>query len=66
MAIGKKGIQVATNEGKRLTISISRPTKDVLDQIEHPGQSYEGMIHKLIGLWKRNTEWRKRELKVRA
>jgi len=36
---------------KRSTISISQLTKDSLDSIKHPGQSYEGVIKELIKLW---------------
>lgn len=36
---------------KQSSIAISRPTKDVLDSIKHPGQSYEGLIKELIKFW---------------
>ena len=53
---GRKEAQLVSNEGKRLTISISRRTKDALDKIKHTGQSYEGLIQELIGLWKKEHE----------
>ena len=37
----------------RTSISILRQTKDALDSIKHPGQSYNGLIQELINLWQR-------------
>ncbi len=44
---------MVSNQGKRLTISILRRTKDSLDSIKHPGQSYDGLIQELIELWEK-------------
>ncbi len=44
---------MVSNQGKRATISITQRTKDVLDQIKHKGQSYDGLIQELTMLWKR-------------
>ena len=38
---------------KRKSIGISQQTKDVLDSIKHPGQSYEGLIQELVRFWKK-------------
>lgn len=55
---------MATNESKRSSINISQRTKDALDSIKHPGQSYEGLIQELVELWKKEkgeeTEGEKR------
>lgn len=49
-----KRIVVTTTEGRRrVSISVSQQTKEVLDLIKHPGQSYEGVIQELIQLWKK-------------
>ena len=40
------------NQVKRnTTIAISQQTKDALDSIKHPGQSYEGVIQALVEFW---------------
>ena len=44
--------KVAGNEKKHLTISVTGPTKETLDSIKHPGQSYDGQIQELVILWK--------------
>jgi len=44
----------ATKSKKRVTVSISRETKDFLDSIKHTGQSYEGLIRDLVMCWKKN------------
>ena len=37
-------------KGKRVTISITPRTKEALDKMKHPGQSYDGLIRELIRL----------------
>lgn len=32
-------------------VGILQRTKDALDSIKHPGQTYDGVIQELIGLW---------------
>lgn len=39
---------------KRVTVSISRETKEFLDSIKHTGQSYEGLIRDLVMCWKKS------------
>ena len=41
---------------KRVTVSISRETKEVLDSIKRPGQSYDGVIRELVNCWKKKQE----------
>jgi hypothetical protein len=45
--------EVLVDKAKRTTISISQPTKRILDSIKHPGQSYDGLIQELIKLWEK-------------
>ena len=52
---------MVSEAAKRTTISILKPTKDALDSIKHPGQTYDGMIQELIWFWKR--EHRVEEIK---
>ena len=41
------------NRAKRnTTIAISQRTKDALDLIKHPGQSYDGLIQELLNFLK--------------
>jgi len=42
---------MAGNE-KRSSISLSQSTKDNMDSIKHPGQSYDGLIQELVQFWK--------------
>ena len=35
-------------EVKWTTIRVSRQTKDALDSVKHPGQSYDGVIQELV------------------
>lgn len=42
---------MATEGAKRTTISILKPTKDALDSIKHPGQTYDGVIQELVKFW---------------
>jgi len=44
---------VVSDKAKRTTISVLRDTKDALDSIKHPGQSYNGLIQELVRLWKK-------------
>jgi len=47
---------VKVTRKKRVTVSISRETKEFLDSIKHTGQSYEGLIRDLVMCWKRKQE----------
>ena len=41
-------------ESKRQrTMAILQRTKDALDSIKHPGQTYDGIIQELVELWKK-------------
>ena len=40
-------------EKKRVTLSISRETKALLDSVKHPGQSYNGLLEELVTSWKK-------------
>jgi len=42
--------------GKRAGVSIAKETKEFLDSIKRPGQSYDGVIRELVICWKRNQE----------
>jgi hypothetical protein len=46
-------VKVKAKSKKRVTVSISRETKDFLDSIKHTGQSYEGLIRDLVMCWKK-------------
>lgn len=50
--IHSRRVAVVIDEGKRTTVSISRRTKDALDSMKHPGQSYDGLIQELTKFWK--------------
>jgi len=54
---------VATDKAKRTTISILQQTKDALDSMKHPGQSYEGLIQELLQFWrdKKGEYWTRRQ-----
>lgn len=41
------------DKAKRTTISISQVTKEALDSIKHPGQSYDGLFQELVKLWQK-------------
>lgn len=45
-----------TKSKKRVTVSISRETKEFLDSIKHTGQSYEGLIRELVECWRKKQE----------
>jgi len=47
---------VKAKSKSRVTVSISRETKEVLDSVKHTGQSYEGLIRDLVMCWKRKQE----------
>jgi hypothetical protein len=47
---------VKAKSKKRVTVSISRETKEVLDSVKHTGQSYEGLIRDLVVCWKKKQE----------
>lgn len=51
---------MVSGEVKWTTIRVSGRTKDALDSVKHPGQSYDGMIQELIKLWQRREELEKR------
>ena len=40
----------------RLCMGVRRQTKDSLDSIKHPGQSYDGVIQELIKFWEEEHE----------
>ena len=44
------------NKKERTSIGISRQTKDMLDSIKHPGQSYQGLIQELIKAWEEKKQ----------
>ena len=41
---------------KRASMSIARETKEFLDSIKRPGQSYDGVIRELVICWKENQK----------
>lgn len=41
---------------KRVTLSISREAKLMLDSVKHPGQSYNGLMKELVTFWKKQRE----------
>lgn len=43
---------VKTTE-QRTSVSISKKTKNLLDSIKHPGQSYNGLMQELVVLWEK-------------
>ena len=50
-------------ESKRTTVMIYRETKDGLDSVKHPGQSYDGVIQDLLEFWKQKKReyWTRRK-----
>jgi len=42
---------VVNDKRKRTTIAISQQTKDGLNSIKHPGQTYDGVIQDLTRFW---------------
>ena len=47
---------MGNNKSRWADIAVSRQTKDSLDSVKHPGQSYDGIIRELIDLWKKVKE----------
>ena len=43
---------------KRTTVSISCQTKEELDKLKHPGQSYDGLFKELLGFWVEEHEYK--------
>ncbi len=41
---------------KRVSLSISRETKAMLDSVKHTGQSYNGLVQELVTFWKEQRE----------
>jgi len=41
---------------KRASVSISRETKEFLDSMKRPGQSYDGAIRELVMCWKKQKQ----------
>jgi len=41
---------------KRASVSISMETKEFLDSIKRPGQSYNGVIQELAMCWRKKQE----------
>lgn len=37
----------------RAAVSIAKETKELLDSIKRPGQSYDGVIRELVMCWKK-------------
>ena len=44
---------------RRGHISLNSQTKDTLDSIKAPGQSYDGVIQQLVKLWQQEREQHK-------
>ena len=44
-------INKETMKKKRVSLSISKETKGMLNPIKHTGQSYNGLIQELVTLW---------------
>jgi len=59
-------VKVVTGEYKRTTIAILERTKDGLDLVKHPGQTYDGAIQELIDLWKKVKEEEAARLEERS
>ena len=57
---------MVTGEYKRTTIAILERTKDGLDLVKHPGQTYDGAIQELIDLWKKVKEEEAARLEERS
>jgi len=48
--------EVTTKRDRRATVSVFQETKDTLDSIKHPGQTYDGIIQELLSSWKAKQE----------
>lgn len=68
LSIGMRDVVVTREESERHPcIAVKQQTKDGLDSIKRPGQSYDGVIQDLISFWneKKRDYWtRKKEQKV--
>ena len=49
---GKRELGEEERQG-RATIALSKRTKEVLDEMRHPSQSYDGVIRGLVDFWKK-------------
>jgi len=56
---GVLGVDMKTR--KRDSVSISKETKEFLDLIKRPGQSYDGVIRELVMCWKEKQEEEERK-----
>ena len=63
-----KRVVVAMDKRKRASMNVSQRTKDTLDSIKHPGQSYDGLLQELIKFWKekRGEYWTRRREQGKA
>ena len=43
---------MAGKEREHITLAVKRETKEALDSIKHPGQTYDGVVQELVILWK--------------
>lgn len=54
-----------TKSTKRVSLSISRETKAMLDSVKHTGQSYNGLLQELVIAWQKQRDggqrWKRRE-----
>jgi len=57
---------VKTKSKKRVTVSISKETKEFLDSIKHTGQSYEGLIRELALCWQKKKEMEEKKMTSKA
>ena len=48
---------------RRSCIAVRQQTKDDLDSVKHPGQSYDGVIQDLLEFWKqkKTNYWTRRK-----
>ena len=47
---------VKGEDKKRVSLSVSRETKTMLDSVKHTGQSYNGLLQELVTFWKEQRE----------
>jgi len=57
---------VKTKSKKRVTVSISKETKEFLDSIKHTGQSYEGLIRELALCWQKKKEMEEKKMTAKG
>ena len=55
-----------TKSKKRVTVSISKETKEFLDSIKHTGQSYEGLIRELTLCWQKKKEAEEKKMTAKG